>query len=121
MPQISSKCQIIIDDIIHVSPMRGISFIKNHLIAPTFEKTPDHQKGFTNVYDEASLSKNIFYECSLCKGPLVPVSTCTCCKKATVRKCAKCNAIKNVPTHETCQNLVSYVNIVSHKSLSVEI
>ena len=121
MPQIPSKCQITKTENSNVSPMRGISFIKKHWIKPTFVKTPDHQKEFANFHDETSLSKKIFYECNACEGPLVPVSTCTFCKKATVRRCVKCNAINNENKHDTCQNLVSYASLVSQKSLSIEI
>lgn len=121
MPQKPSKCQISKSEISGVSPMRGISFIKKHWIEPKIVKTPDHKREMVNFYDETSLSKKNFYECNVCEGPLVPVSTCTFCKKATVRRCAKCNVIYNVDIHETCQNLVSYASLVSQKSLSIEI
>lgn len=65
--------------------------------------------------DKEDLSKNIFYACGICEGPLVPVSSCAFCKRTSLRRCNKCNRIKDMQTHEPCKILVSFGWVIAKK------
>ena len=58
------------------------------------------------------LSKRLFYACTDCEGPLVPISCCTFCKKTSIRKCTKCNQTWNIKNHESCKSLLSFARII---------
>ncbi len=76
-------------------------------------KSFDHSK-ITNS-DEENISKSIFYACTVCEGPLVPVSSCTFCKRTSLRKCTKCDKIKDMAFHESCKILVSFGWVIAQK------
>ncbi len=69
--------------------------------------------------DEESISKSIFYACTVCEGALVPVSSCTFCKRTSLRKCAKCDKIKDMAFHESCKILVSFGWVIAQKQTRI--
>lgn len=71
--------------------------------------------------DGNDFSKSLFYACDICEGPLVPVSICTICKKATLRGCIKCDTVKNMHSHEACKSLASFVRTISKNYTGNEI
>ena len=99
-----------------MNTLRGISSIKTPLIEGSKSAVTRSQSLVcANFNDGNDLSKNIFYACDICEGPLVPVSICTICKKATLRSCTKCDVIRNIHSHEACKNLASFASTVSKK------
>ncbi|MFB5628145.1 MAG: hypothetical protein ACE5R5_08110 [Nitrosarchaeum sp.] len=68
-----------------------------------------------NFDDGSNLSKNIFYACMNCNGPLVPISMCVFCKRASLRKCIKCGKPKEIQSHESCKILITFGNTIAQK------
>ncbi|MDH3618073.1 MAG: hypothetical protein OEM89_05050 [Nitrosopumilus sp.] len=93
-----------------MKPLRGTNPIRNSLIDESQSAmiSSSQLEGFTKIRDGDDLSNDIFYSCIICEGPLVPVSNCTFCKKATLRKCTRCDSLKNMHSHESCKSLVSF-------------
>ena len=94
-----------------MSPLRGktsvnISMIEESSLFPAqTKKTP-----FTDY--RSNLSKSLFYACSICEGPLVPVSYCTFCKKTSLRVCTRCNCTRDIQNHDSCKSLLSFAGII---------
>ena len=68
-----------------------------------------------NFNDGNDLSKNLFYACGICEGPLVPVAICTICKKTEIRRCTKCEIPRKMDSHEACKTLVSFGSEITKK------
>ena len=69
----------------------------------------------TNPSGESSLSKNLFFACSICKSALIPESLCAICKRTLVRRCTNCAKTCEMPDHESCKMLMYYRNEIVHK------
>ncbi|MCV0392583.1 MAG: hypothetical protein K5790_04720 [Nitrosopumilus sp.] len=67
--------------------------------------------------DKEDISREIFYACGICEGPLVPVSSCTFCKRTSLRRCNRCNRIKDMKVHESCKILVNFGWAIAKKHL----
>ncbi|MDH3618071.1 MAG: hypothetical protein OEM89_05040 [Nitrosopumilus sp.] len=107
-----------------MSALRDIVPIRNPLIDESKFRVNRHNQPIiiTKIRDGDDLSNDIFYSCIICEGPLVPVSNCTFCKKATLRKCTRCDSLKNMHSHESCKSLVSFGRLVfqkNHKEVKV--
>lgn len=64
--------------------------------------------------------QNIFYSCTTCQGPLIPVSNCIFCKRSTMRKCTDCGALKKFSSHDSCKTLLSFGKIIALKYSSID-
>ena len=87
--------------------MLGISSFKN-LMEKEAKNRNQNNPNFKSSLDKEDLSREIFYACGICEGPLVPVSSCTFCKRTSLRRCNKCNRIKDMKVHESCKILVNF-------------
>ncbi|WP_316504785.1 hypothetical protein [Nitrosopumilus sp.] len=78
----------------------------------------NNKTGFDNFDDagDDDLSKSIFYICTNCEGPLVPISTCVFCKRITLRRCTKCAKTRDVKSHDSCKVLISFGNAVVQRN-----
>jgi hypothetical protein len=63
------------------------------------------------------LSKNIFYACLSCDGPLVPISLCVFCKRTSLRKCIKCSKAKEIQSHESCKILIAFGSVIAQNHI----
>ncbi|HUU49124.1 MAG TPA: hypothetical protein VMW55_10145 [Nitrosopumilaceae archaeon] len=99
-----------------MNTLRGISFVVNPLIDESKSAAaPCQLVASESRNDGNDLSKNIFYACGICEGPLVPVAICTVCKKAVTRRCVKCKIPLKINSHETCKNLFSFGSEITKK------
>lgn len=89
---------------IFVKSLRGIISHKTGLLVPSAQ---NQSTVCVDSTENDSLSKNIFFICSFCEGPLTPISVCIVCKRAHNRSCAKCNLVKEVNLHLNCKYLIS--------------
>ncbi|NNL57955.1 MAG: hypothetical protein HKP31_00525 [Nitrosopumilus sp.] len=88
--------------------MMGISSIKNFMENQSKGNKNDLKPLILDGEREEEFSKNIFYACGICEGPLVPVSSCAFCKRTSLRRCNKCKRVKDIQTHESCKILVCF-------------
>ncbi|MHA7646893.1 hypothetical protein [Nitrosopumilus sp. S4] len=99
--------------------MLGISSVKKFM-----EKESKNQScnnpNFKMDLDKEDLSREIFYACGICEGPLVPVSSCAFCKRTSLRRCNRCNRIKDMQVHESCKILVNFGWTIAKKHIQRE-
>ena len=95
-----------------MNSLRVKTFVKSSSIGDNQKLKAQTKAPYTPAM---SLSKSLFYACTICSGPLVPESYCVFCKKTALRKCTKCNHIQSISNHESCRHLLSFGNIIFHK------
>ena len=81
----------------------------------TAPRTPDQTIVCANFNDGNNLSKNIFFACDICEGPLVPITICIVCKKAEMRRCTRCLFLRNTYSHDACKCLIAVGSKISKK------
>ena len=54
------------------------------------------------LLDRNKVSREIFFICKNCDGPLIQHTFCRICKKTASRICTKCGSIKTVGDHNQC-------------------
>lgn len=52
------------------------------------------------------ISRELFFACRNCDGPLVQHSFCKICKKTDMRVCVKCNKVECVGEHRNCLRII---------------
>lgn len=114
IPQIPSYAQISISEIFFMNSLRG-KLIHRQSQEKSTQRASSHTLPSINSIDEVIRSKSIFYACTKCEGALVPISTCTFCKRTSLRTCTKCHTIIDTQFHESCKILISFANIISSK------
>jgi len=57
---------------------------------------------------------NFLYACENCDGPLAPIAVCMVCKRASVRKCLRCQRDIITCTHLSCDTLISFAKSKLH-------
>ncbi|AFS81489.1 hypothetical protein NKOR_08140 [Candidatus Nitrosopumilus koreensis AR1] len=70
---------------------------------------------FVSSNDVKNISKNVFYACANCNGPLIPLSICICCKRAVTRHCVKCGKTDETKSHDACKILISFGNKIANE------
>lgn len=73
------------------------------------EEASDHPmqtdvQNFSN--QKKRISKELFFACNNCNGPLVQCSSCKICKKTDMRVCVKCNQDEYVGEHRNCLRII---------------
>lgn len=54
------------------------------------------------LVDKNRMSRELFFICKNCDGPLIQYTFCRICKKTTSRICTKCDLVKTVGDHNQC-------------------
>ena len=111
-PQNQRYCQIIKNQCRFMNSLRVKTFVESSAIGDKQKLKAQTKAPHTPAM---SLSKSLFYACTVCSGPLVPESYCVFCKKTALRKCTKCNNIQSISNHESCRHLLSFGNIIFRK------
>ncbi|GEM_PF-6653492 len=71
----------------------------------TGEKNYDKKIDLSNEglrIDRDKISRELFFICGKCNGPLIQYTFCRICKKTTSRVCAKCGMIRTEGDHKKC-------------------
>ena len=82
-------------------------------IESVFLDSPNYTARKMKSVDEMTLSKSVFFACSVCSGPLIPIALCVFCKKTSLRKCTKCTKICQFNDHQTCEILICFGNTIN--------
>ncbi len=53
--------------------------------------------------------RKLFYACEYCDGALIHLANCIACKRATIRKCTRCNTELRI-THAMCETTEGFEN-----------
>ena len=121
MPQKKSYQHITKYHIRIMNTLNDEIFIKKDSMEETEFPTHAYKNKIINHDNKNELSKKIFCICDTCKGPLVPIANCMCCKKASMRRCVICDGIREIQHHEPCKILVSFANTILQKSTEINI
>ena len=88
---------------------------------PTISRKPDfcdfEQK---TTIDVDFLAKSVLYACHKCNGALVPEEKCLVCNRISIRKCVNCVNEILMGTHQCCEYLVLFSNVIKKKHQSLE-
>lgn len=85
-------------------------------IPPTISRKPDFCDFEQKIaIDVDSLAKSVLYACHKCDGALIPEARCPICHRISIRKCVKCRNEILVGTHQSCEYLVLFSNVIKKK------
>ena len=90
-------------------------------IPPTISRKPDFCDFEQKIaIDVDSLAKSVLYACHKCNGALVPEEKCLVCNRISIRKCVNCGNEILMGTHQCCEYLVLFSNVIKKKHQSLE-
>ena len=100
--------------------LRKMSFIKKPMTVALESTKNMHSKTIVNINlkEKSKILEKVFLACTNCDGPLVPISSCTFCKRVSFRKCTVCDKIRDMESHESCKILISFGHEIVQKHIT---